>query len=542
MNKGVQHSLNRFVTALYVLLFTVIITLNTACFAQDPSLHPSFTTPAKSSYQASKEITASILISEDSTLTENTIGEIVITPSIVFVDPGASITLTANAFLSDGNQVFDANLIWSMTDLRAGNIQQDGQFVAGLVPGEYLGAVTVTARLGNGAGLLHSFASIPVTIIGNGSTSILEDIVVFPSDAQVIAGQLYRLHAIGYDERGQVLPAVKYTWSVRDPAIGELNSLGYLSVSSTSGKYVNGITVTGEKDGVRITRSVHITIRQFPDKNENLTVQILPQRFHIDRGENLQLEAFALNGLGEVVAGTQLRWVMQEPTAGSVSGTGLFKAGISSGVFPEALKVEAIIPGENGVIHAADFASVVVRKQHEVRRLTTMVPRPRSVNLEPGGRIILSVDTKDADGKLVDDVDVTWKLESDAVGKIDQYGNFKASNNPGIYDSAVTAVATQNLDGVRVTMNAMFDIGIIGELKTATVQPELATVTQGDTVHFNAMGFDANGLQNPGLLVRWRLAHPDLGTIDQLGNFTAKASPGLYADAIIATVIQITPD
>ena len=86
MNKGVQHSLNRFVTALYALLFTVIITLNTACFAQDPSLHPSFTTPAKSSYQASKEITASILISEDSTLTENTIGEIVITPSISLLE------------------------------------------------------------------------------------------------------------------------------------------------------------------------------------------------------------------------------------------------------------------------------------------------------------------------------------------------------------------------------------------------------------------------------------------------------------------------
>ena len=75
-----------------------------------------------------------------------------------------------------------------------------------------------------------------------------------------------------------------------------------------------------------------------------------------------------------------------------------------------------------------------------------------------------------------------------------------------------------------------------------SVDPELATVTVGERAHFSAVGFDENGLAIPGLLVRWRLANPDLGSIDPLGNFTASATPGLYTDAIIATVTQTITD
>ena len=65
---------------------------------------------------------------------------------------------------------------------------------------------------------------------------------------------------------------------------------------------------------------------------------------------------------------------------------------------------------------------------------------------------------------------------------------------------------------------------------------------EGDTTHYSAVGLDENGLVISGLLVRWRLADPDLGTIDPLGNFTANARPGLHTDAIIATVIQTITD
>ena len=133
-------------------------------------------------------------------------------------------------------------------------------------------------------------------------------------------------------------------------------------------------------------------------------------------------------------------------------------------------------------------------------------------------------------------------MVTDGVGEIDQFGSFKASDNPGIYNSAVRVTVTQDLDGELKTKTATFDINITGTLTDVMVEPNLAAVMEGDTVHYNAVGFDENGLVIPGLLVRWRLASPDLGTIDPLGNFTANAKPGLHTDAIIATVIQTITD
>ncbi|MCH7800095.1 MAG: hypothetical protein IIC24_00990, partial [Chloroflexi bacterium] len=330
--------------------------------------------------------------------------------------------------------------------------------------------------------------------------------------------------------------------SVNDQAIGELNSIGYLSVSAEAGKYINGVTVVGRWNGIEVTKSVVVTVLDVPDWDENLTVQVLPQRFQIDHGENMQLMAVAINGLGELVAGTELRWTMAEPVAGSVSGTGLFVAGPKPGVFTEAVKVEAIIPGENGVIHAVDFASVVVRGDREQRRLDTVVARPVAVKLDTGGRIILAARALDAQGRPADNVAVVWEVVTDGVGEVDQFGSFKASGKPGIYKSAVRAILTQSLNGELITRTATIDINITGTLTDVVVEPDVAAVIEGDTIHYSAVGLDENGLVISGLLVRWRLADPDLGTIDPLGNFTANARPGLHTDAIIATVIQTITD
>jgi hypothetical protein len=490
----------------------------------------------------SLEAVASVSISERESIVPQVLGEVVVTPQNVVADLEEVILMTADAFLADGVPTSEVDLVWSMTDLRAGAIQPTGKFTASRVAGEYPDAISVTAVQTTDGGVVHVNASISVTVVGEIQQATLAEIVILPTAAAVLTGQLYRFRAIAYDEFGLVIPGVSYEWSVNDEAIGDLDSIGYLSVSATAGKYIDGVTVVGRWNGMESARSVDVTVLDVPDWDENLTVQVLPQRFQIDHGDDMQLRAVAINGLGELIAGTEIRWSMQEPVAGSVSGSGLFVAGAEPGVFTEAVKVEAIIPGENGVIHAVDFASVVVRGDRERRRLDTVIARPEVVKLYTGGRTILSARALDVDGRPADNVAVIWEVVTDGVGKIDQFGSFRASGTPGIYNSAVRATVTQKLDSELITKTAIVDIMITGTLTDVVVEPNLAAVVEGGTVHYRAMGFDENGLTILGLLVRWRLANPDLGRIDPLGNFTASALTGLYTDAIIATVIQTLTD
>ncbi|MCH8308941.1 MAG: hypothetical protein IIB17_00420, partial [Chloroflexi bacterium] len=523
--------------------FTLVVACaQSGAVVEAPPAPPSVAVVEEVQSTISMEITASVRISARDDTDSQALGEIVITPQIVVVDQREVVMLTADAFLIDGTPTIGVDLIWAMVDVRAGSINLDGLFTASHEAGEYAGAISVTAVQKTGDDFVNFTVSVPVTVVGEARKITFDEIVILPTEATVLVGQLYRFRAVAYDEHGLVIPGVSYEWSVNDQAIGELNSIGYLSVSAAAGKYINGVTVVGRWNGIEVTKSVVVTVLDVPDWDENLTVQVLPQRFQIDHGENMQLMAVAINGLGELVAGTELRWTMAEPVAGSVSGTGLFVAGPEPGVFTEAVKVEAIIPGENGVIHAVDFASVVVRGDREQRRLDTVVARPVAVKLDTGGRIILAARALDAQGRPADNVAVVWEVVTDGVGEVDQFGSFKASGKPGIYNSAVRAILTQSLNGELITRTATIDINITGTLTDVVVEPDVAAVIEGDTIHYSAVGLDENGLVISGLLVRWRLADPDLGTIDPLGNFTANARPGLHTDAIIATVIQTITD
>ena len=485
-----------------------------------------------------KEIFASVLIVEAEPEEAGEIERVLVSPEALVVDRGEVVRLSARAFGEDGKPATDADLVFAMTDLRAGSVKSDGVFTAGRTPGTYPGAVTVTMVRGNGLDIHHATARVPVTVVGEQEATRLSSIELIPGTPTVLEGQLYRLRAVGYDENGLLIPGTSFEWSVNDPDLGVVNSIGYLTVHGRPGTFKGSVSVTASWNGSEMARAFDVTVFDALVSEQVYKVQVLPQRFFIDNGEDMQLRAYALNGLGELAAGTTLRWSMANSEAGAVTGTGLFVAGDSPGVFTEAVQVEAIIPGEKGAIHAVDYASVVVRGEPEARKLSAVVPRPRSITVGRGGRAILFARPVDSAGRMTDGVTVTWQTNGDRAGTVDQHGSFKASAEPGVYPSSVKATATQEFGDERISRSATVDVYITGSLSEASVQPALGTVSQGKTVHFTAVGMDESGLALPGLVVRWEVVDPSVGTIDAVGNFTAGPSTGFYKNAIRATVIQ----
>lgn len=488
-----------------------------------------------------KEVFASVRITEP----DKSVGQldrVVVSPVVVVADSGETVALSAQAYLEDGEIDTGAKLIWIVKDIRAGSINPDGKFTAGIIPGDYPNAISVTATNKTSVGVDQTSELISVTVVGENRPASIASIEVLPAGPAVFSGQLFRMRAIAYDENGFVIPGVSFDWRVNEASLGSVTASGYLNVQGSPGLFTGAVSVTARWQGQNLVEKIDVNVLEERPGPDDMTVQVLPQRVHIKFGDNMQLRAVALNGLGELVTGTQLRWSVDEPQAGSITGGGMFTAGVFPGVYTEAVKVEAIIPGESGVIHAADFASVIVRGDGATRKLDGVVGRPGNVVIGPGGRTILVARAFDPEGHPAENVGIHWEMTDDAAGTINENGSFKASSQPGSYPSSAKVVATQDADGEQIVRSDTVDVSITGLLTIAEISPVTSTVPQEQSVHFMAYGTDENGLLLPGLVVRWGLADETAGSIDAFGNFIATGEPGLYENLVIATVVQPLTD
>lgn len=494
----------------------------------------------KASRTVTKIANASILITSD--LTEQPeISRVEVAPSSIVLDRGESIALEARAFGPEGQLLTDVEFVWTVVDPRAGNIGNNGEFQAGPAPGVYNHSVSVTGVQNSIKGLKYASATAPVTIVGETVPSKLETVAILPGEPTVSSGQIFRLWAVGFDQDGLVIPGVDLSWKVNDPFLGRVSNTGYLTVEADDGRFSEAVTVSASWDGAEVSATTDIVVLSTKDADDFINVQVLPRRFFMAPGDQLRLRAFALNGLGELMAGTQLRWSMAKPTAGIVDGNGMFIGGDTPGVYTEAVRVEAIVPGEQGFIRAEDFASVVIRSELSSRQLEAVRVLPGSITVGPGGRTLLLAQPVDLYGEPAEDVKITWAATSDTVGAIDEFGSYTASDTPGTYADALIVTAEQTVGGETLTKTASVDVIITGTLTELEVRPTLATISPRRTIHFSLTGRDENGVSLTGLVALWSVTDDSIGTVDAFGNFTAGPTPGFYQDAIRVEVKHSVP-
>lgn len=487
-----------------------------------------------------RHATASVLITSDMEEPKR-IASISISPSAIVVDRGEAVTLSAEAFDVSGRPLSDVEFIWSGVDPRAGVISRDGRFRAGRVPGVFKDAVAVTGVLNTTYGIQYASATATVTIVGEREESRLASVTIYPGNPRVLMGQIFQLRAAGFDEDGHLIPGVSFVWQLNDPSLGRLNSIGYLTVEGKEGTYKDAVKVIAIWDGSSVSATADVEVIHAPEADDFLDVQVLPQRFYLEPGDRLQLRAVALDGLGGLVDKAQFRWSVADASAGVVDGNGLFVAGDRPGIYTEAVKVEAIVPGQQGFLRAEDFASVVVREKRVSGRLDTLWVLPDSLIIGPGDRALLVAQAVDEMGGPAEGVELAWEMLKAEVGQVDNLGRFLATGSPGIYPDAVQVTARQRLGQEVLAQTTLVDVVITGVLSQLEVQPALAAIAPGRTIHFSILGRDENGVALPGLVVHWSVSDSSIGTIDAFGNFTAGDAPGMYQDAIRAEVVQTVP-
>ena len=480
--------------------------------------------------------TASVLITEVPEETTPPIETVTIDPSPIVVDPGESIQLSAEALGVQGQPLSGIEFVWASSDLRGGAVTDEGVFQVGTRPGGYDDSITVTGIQHTHEGIKFAGISATVTVVGERPVSRLASVALIPENPTLLKQQIFRMRAIGFDDDGMVIPAVNFVWKINDSKLGRMNDIGYLTVEADEGSYPGAVTVTGIWEGANVSVTTDITVVNAPEEDDFLQVHALPRRFFLNPGDQLRLRAVALNGLGELAAGTELRWDMKDARAGKIDGRGNFVAGDEPGVYTEAVRVEAVVPGERGFVRATDFASVVIRRKPTTSRLHAASVVLRTVVVAPGGRATLTVRAADEYGDPAKNVVIHWETLNEQVGEVNELGVFKAGSSPGIYAEELQATIEQRLGEEVIVLTKTVKVIITGTLTKTDVQPHLATVAPGRTVHFSLTGWDETLL--PGLVVIWKLSDERIGTIDAFGNFTAGKAPGLHTEAIRAEVTQ----
>ena len=361
-----------------------------------------------------RQVTASVLVMPDSSDPSSVFNRIEIFPGTLVLDPRERTELSAQGLGASGRPLSDVEFVWVVTDPKAGSITVDGQFKAGRSPGVYADAISVTGVQKTLEGVRFASESVTVTVVGEGTPRELTDVAILPRYLTLLGGQVFRLRAAAFDEDGLVIEGVQFVWDVNDPNLGRVNEVGYLTVYGSAGDFDGAVTVTGVWEGRAVSATADLRILEAPEADDFLGVQVVPQRFYLSPGDRFALSAVALNGHGEIAAGTELQWSIVDSRAGAIDNHGVFVAGGAPGVYTEAVKVEAIAPGERGFVTAVDYASVVVRADL-TRRLDRVGLFAKTVIVEPGGRAILVANPMDDFGQPARGVVITWDALDETV-------------------------------------------------------------------------------------------------------------------------------
>ena len=425
------------------------------------------------------------------TVTTGALATITIAPASTTLSIGGTQQYTAEGRDAGGNVVAIAPA-WSVT-AGGGVINGSALFTAGTTPGVYANTVSATV------GAIVGHATVTVT------TGAVATITVTPNPVTLAIGGLQTFAAVARDVGGNVV-AVSPTWSVVAGG-GVVNGSGVFTAGLVPGTFTN--TVQASSGGVTGAATVTVTAGALA------SITLTPSGTTLPINGTQAFVAVGRDVGGNVVALTPV-WTLAAG-GGSVSGAGLFTAGVVPGTF-----VNTVVASSGGI---SATATVTV---------TTGAVATITVSPDPATLAINAVQTftavgRDAGGNTVP-ITPSWNVVASG-GSINAGGLFTASTVPGTFTHTVVASSGGVTGDATVVVTT-------GALASITVSPGSSTMSINGTQQATAVGRDAGG-NVVAITPTWSVVAGG-GAIGSGGMFTAGIAPGTYANTIQAASGVIT--
>ncbi|MBI4201555.1 MAG: hypothetical protein HY532_00370 [Chloroflexi bacterium] len=269
---------------------------------------------------------------------------------------------------------------------------------------------------------------------------------------------------------------------------------------------------------------------------------IVPNHPVVSAGDTVVFSVLAYDEAGQPIAAGELdvEWRATDPQVGTMTASGILRAGVQRGVFDRAVQVTVsqMVEGRRVSVQALASVSIIgALSENDIARLEVL---PSVVQLEPNGQTSFTPLAVDRSGVPVPGVDYTWEMLEPAAGSIAPGGRFTAGPQEGSFPAAIRVVAQKRSD-LSQTATALIPVTILslGAVQAPTkvnLFPQSISVRPGDVVEFRAIALDSRGNLVSNVQTQWRLAEPRAGSLDSRGQYSAGQISGTFPGVIEVTV------
>jgi len=241
----------------------------------------------------------SVVGSAHVTVTPGPLARIEVSPSEITLNVGETCQFEAKGYDKFDNEIPGLIFTWSSSNTTVGTVNETGFFTA-LYPGFTFVNATNQSVVGS--------ARVNVTYIPKVTT-----VVVSPSEVTLNITETLQFTATAYDQFGNEMPDVAFTWSSSNTTVGTVNETGFFTALYPGFTFVNATA----PNGVNGTASVTVTYTP-----KVTTIMIEPAEATIYEGDTQEFTATAYDQIGrEMPEITDFAWSSTNLTVGTVSPT-----------------------------------------------------------------------------------------------------------------------------------------------------------------------------------------------------------------------------
>lgn len=342
------------------------------------------------------------------------------------VPAGSSIALTTAVQDELGNYIPNVTIVYSIVSSPGNGGKLDKTNFVTDLSGKAVAMYTTSSTPGENvvqAKILGTNQSVTFKITGL-SSQLISKIVISPEQATISPKSTKQFTAIAYDASNNIVPNIKFTWSVDPTTLGTITQDGYFTASDVlgSGK------VIAEALGIRGFASISIS----PTTDKIASIVIEPAQATVTIGKTQQFTAKALDSNGNIVSGIVFTWQVAPDILGSISTTGLFTAKTAG----------------TGVIIASAEGKQAIAVITVVSNVKKVVIQPSTATLKLNATQQFTAQVFDENDNLIPQAQVKWAVVGD-IGTITQTGIFTALK---VGQGQVTAEAGEKIGYATVTV------------------------------------------------------------------------------------------
>ncbi|MBD2543659.1 WD40 repeat domain-containing protein [Planktothricoides raciborskii] len=388
-----------------------------------------------------------------------------------------------------GSRIKTTSIQWLVEPEKYGIIDENGNFTAG----QYSGTCYVYASVGS-----IKSERISIEIIEPPKLTKLLVINNRLSNIKLEYGKTLKFEVKGVDQYGEDISTGTITWSVDDDRSGTIDEDG----NFTAGQYSGTCYVYASVGSIKSER-ISITILE-PPKLTKLQVINRLSNIKLEYQETFQFEVKGVDQYGEDISTGTITWSVDDDRSGTIDEDGNFTAGEYSGTCDVYASVDSI---------ESERISITIIEPPYLKELQ-VINRPYK-ELEYGETFQFEVEGVDQYGYDISTGTITWSVNDDRYGTIDEDGNFTAGEYSG---NCYVYASVSSIESERILIEIIEPPKL---KKLLVINRPSKELEYEETFKFEVKGVDQYGNYISTGKINWSVNDEQSGTIDKNGNFTA---------------------